>query len=223
MQAGKDLAQRAAQELAASSTTSLTAAGRTEFARAPAPESIDAINQVFALFRLNFHNQYYSAFGDAEQLKQIKKLWLESLSEFAPEAILLGARHCIQTSEYLPTLHRMLECCRTVQMQANGLPDAHAAYLEACRAAEPRHAQHWSHPAVFHAGQKTGWFLLASGTESRVFPLFREHYQALCVKVIRGDCLALPAPEETASEGKSSLSVEEQRAHLQHLRAKAGI
>ena len=73
---------------------------------------IDALNQVFALFRLNYHNQYYAAFPDNTQVNQIKKLWLESLADYPVEQILRGARHAIEHSEYLPTLNRMHECCQ---------------------------------------------------------------------------------------------------------------
>ena len=111
MDTGKDLAERAARALAASSKTSQTAAGPTE----PQDARIDAINQVFALFRLNYHNQYYKAFEDASQLNQAKKLWLEALAGIDIESILRGARRCIEDSEYLPTLHRMLESCNAAR------------------------------------------------------------------------------------------------------------
>ncbi|HMW48308.1 MAG TPA: hypothetical protein PKC70_08435, partial [Cellvibrionaceae bacterium] len=66
------------------STNSPTAAGpnnssRTSGAKAT-PELIDAINQVFALFRRNYLNQYHKAFGDVEELNHTKRLWLEILS-----------------------------------------------------------------------------------------------------------------------------------------------
>ncbi|MEY3007950.1 MAG: hypothetical protein RI942_2292, partial [Pseudomonadota bacterium] len=32
---------------------------------APREDYVEAINQVFALFRLNYHNQYYAAYPDA--------------------------------------------------------------------------------------------------------------------------------------------------------------
>ena len=92
----KDLIQQVAQEIEASRTTSPTPPGPTRGAREPDTETrIEAINQVFALFRLNYHNQYYAAFPDAEQLKQIKKLWLDALSDYPVEQILKGARHAI--------------------------------------------------------------------------------------------------------------------------------
>ncbi len=72
--------------------------GRLRPAAAQATEAhVEALNQVFALFRLNYHNQYYAAFPDAEQLRQIKKLWLESLSDYPVEQILKGAKHAIET------------------------------------------------------------------------------------------------------------------------------
>mgnify|MGYP001815564927 FL=1 len=98
---------------------------------------------MFALFRLNYHNQYYAAFPDAEQLKQIKKLWLESLADYSVEQILKGARHAIEHSEYLPTLNRMHECCQQ-GLADIGLRHPHEAYLEACQAPSPKSAQAWS-------------------------------------------------------------------------------
>lgn len=221
MEHGKDLAERALRDLEASSKTSRTAAGQTETRRDQA--QVDAINQVFALFRLNYHNQYYSAYGDATQLNQIKRLWLDSLAQFGTETILLGARRCIETSEYLPTLARMRECCNDARMAAQGLPDARSAYHEACLAGEPRHAQRWSHPAVYHAGRETGWFLLASTPERKAFPLFESNYQAICERLANGEVLELPAPTSAATRAPAPPSPEQQHEHLEQLRRQTGI
>ena len=41
------------------------------------PDLIDAINEIFAMFQVNYHNQYYSAFGDSNDSENLaKKLWL---------------------------------------------------------------------------------------------------------------------------------------------------
>ena len=62
----RDLIQQVAQEIEASRTTSQTPPGPTRGGnRGDADSRIEAINQVFALFRLNYHNQYYAAFPDA--------------------------------------------------------------------------------------------------------------------------------------------------------------
>ena len=135
----KTLVERVAREIQASQKTSETPAGQSK-PSAPAEAMAATINQVFALFRLNYHNQYYAAYPDDSQLKQVKKLWLDALSDFDPELILRGAKSALENSEYLPTLNRMLDACRAQAADA-GLPPAHDAFVEACSARTPRSAQ----------------------------------------------------------------------------------
>ncbi len=187
------------------------------------PEArIEAINQVFALFRLNYHNQYYAAYPDAEQLKQIKKLWLDALADYPIEQILQGAKHAIEHSEYLPTLNRMLECCQQ-GLADLGLPTAHDAYREACRAAAPRSAQAWSHPAVYLAGRDSDWFFLANNTERTSWPVFRDHYQRYCTRVMKGESLRIPQPPQLEQHQAAPLSRDDQLAELRKLREQAGL
>jgi len=177
---------------------------------------------VFALFRLNYHNQYYAAYPDGEQLNQIKKLWLEALAEYPVEQILKGAKHAIEHSEYLPTLNRMLESCRQ-GLADLGLPGAREAFLEACRAPSPRSAQPWSHPAVYLAGRDSDWFFLENNPERRTWPVFSEHYQRYVNAVVRGEKLQVPAPEALEKSTAAPLSREEQLAELKKLREIAGL
>ena len=218
----RDLIQQVAQGIEASRTTSPTPPGQTEQRNHASEEHVEAINQVFALFRLNYHNQYYAAFPDAEQLKQIKKLWLESLSDYPVEQILKGAKHAIEHSEYLPTLNRMHECCQQ-GLADIGLPAAHDAYLEACKAPSPRSAQPWSHPAVYLAGRDSDWFFLANNSERVSWPVFREHYQQYCARVLRGESLEVPAPEALERQPSEPLSAEDQLSELEELRKKTGF
>jgi len=178
---------------------------------------VEAINQVFALFRLNYHNQYYAAYPDQTQLNQIKKLWLDALGDLPVEQILRGAKHAIENSEYLPTLKRMLECC-AAGLSTFGLPAARDAYLEACNAASPKSAQAWSHPAVYLAGRDSDWFFLASEPESRTWPVFRDNYQRWCNAVLRGERLEIPAPEALEQKPGTAMSAEEKQAALKALR-----
>lgn len=222
----KDLIERVARGIAASPTTSPTPPGRnnerTEGRRQATEAHVEAINQVFALFRLNYHNQYYAAYPDGEQLKQIKKLWLESLAEYPVEQILRGARHAIENSEYLPTLHRMLECCRE-GIAGLGLPAPHDAYVEACSARSPRSAQDWSHPAVYLAGRDSDWFFLANNPERLTWPVFRQHYQDWCTRVLRGESLTIPQEPALEQHDPEPLSPEEQLAELKKLREAAKL
>ena len=122
-----ELAREIAQKTEVSQTTSATPAGQDERVDRDDSSLIEAINQVFALFRLNYHNQYYAAWSDAQQLGQVKRLWLEALSEFSGELILMGARRAIEGSDYLPTLNRMLASCSEALSEL-GLPSAATAY-----------------------------------------------------------------------------------------------
>ena len=113
---------------------------------------VEAINQVFALFRLNYHNQYYAAWSDAQQLGQVKRLWLEALGHFSSDLILMGARRAIGGSDYLPTLNRMLASCSEALGEL-GLPTANAAYEEACLAPSPKAEGTWSHLSPISLGE----------------------------------------------------------------------
>ncbi len=178
---------------------------------------VEVINQVFALFRINYHNQFYSAFSDTSLLNQAKRLWLESLRHYNPEQILLGARKVIEESDYLPTLHRMLSACDDAG-SALGMPASREAYLEACNAASPKAAQTWSHPAVYHAGCKTGWYELAHRPESETWPLYRGHYQRLCRRVMAGETLAKVSPPALTEAGDEPLPKAEGLRRLRVLR-----
>ncbi|MBN7795514.1 replication protein P [Parahaliea mediterranea] len=218
-----DLINQVARGIEASRTTSATPPGPTEPRRPQAPaEHIEAINQVFALFRLNYHNQYYAAYPDAEQLNQIKKLWLDSLGDYPVEQILRGARHAIEHSEFLPTLHRMHECCQQ-GLADLGLPTARNAYLEACNAPSPKAAQRWSHPAVYLAGRDSDWFLLAGSPERDSWPVFERHYRDYCARVMRGETLEVPRERALKRHEPEPLPVEEQLAQLRKLRDETGL
>lgn len=230
MRDNSELTEQAAREIAASRKTSATHPGQSKRpAESPGPDAgspdaahIEAINQVFALFRLNYHNQYYAAYPDAEQLRQIKKLWLDSLGEYPVEQILRGARHAIEHSEYLPTLHRMRECCE-LGLTTLGLPSPRDAFLEACRAGSPKAAQPWSHPAVYVAGRDSDWFFLSNNPEQKTWPVFRERYRQVCQRVLRGEKLEMPPPEALEQQPSQPLSREEQLAALHALREKTGL
>ncbi|MGH1470563.1 MAG: replication protein P [Cellvibrionaceae bacterium] len=162
---------------------------------------IDTINQVFTLFRVNYHNQYYAAFADTQLLNQTKKLWLESLSRFTPQQILGGAKLAIERSDYLPTLHKMITYCLG-DPATHGLPEPHQAYLEACRAGNAKSAFKWSHPAVYFSGRDAGWYYLSSTAEQMAFPVFKQHYRHWCEKTLSGE--PLPDIEVPLLESDSS-------------------
>lgn len=183
---------------------------------------IDAINQVFTLFRLNYHNQYLKAFGNTAELNEVKRLWLEMLGQFDARTLLSAAKMVIETSEYLPTLRTMIHYCEKASSDPT-LPDAHSAYLEACRAPSPKAAYAWSHPAVYHAGLASDWFFLANNPEKLTFPVFERHYLRLCEKVMNGVQLAEPNAPALPETSETPLSKDENQQRLAALRAQLDL
>ena len=116
----------------------------------------------------------------------------------------------------------MLECCQQ-GLADHGLPTAHDAYVEACRAAAPRSAQAWSHPAVYLAGRDSDWFFLANNTERTSWPVFRDHYQRYCARVMKGESLHIPQPPQLERHEAAPLSRDDQLAELRKLREQAGL
>lgn len=208
------LIDQAVQELATSSTNSVTEAGP---ASSHNTHLVDAINQVFALFRLNYHNQFYSAYSDTELLNQAKRLWLDALSHFTEKQILTGAKKVIETSDYLPTLNRMLQCCEESPGE-QGLPSPQEAYREACNAPSPKANFNWSHLAIYYAGLETGWYRLTNEPESKSYPDFLTNYRCLCREIAQGKQLESPAPIAIEAEEKPALDKTAARKQLQQLK-----
>ncbi len=177
---------------------------------------------MFALFRLNYHNQYYAAYPDNGQVNQIKKLWLESLGHYPVEQILLGARYTIEHNDYLPTLHRMIESCQQCLGEL-GLPAPREAYEEACNAASPKSAQVWSHPAVYLAGRDADWFFLSGNEEKKTWPVFRQRYQQWCERALAGERLEVPTPEALESPVNEPMDRDERASAMEQLRAETGL
>lgn len=215
--ASKDLIQKVASEIAASSTRSPTAAGQAKAAPA-SPDLIDSINQIFALFQVNYHNQYYAAFGDNTKSENLaKKLWLSKLSDFGPEVILAAAEKIIAESEYLPTLHKMLNACRSAGMPSN-LPNPRRAYEEACNKPSPKAEQKWSHPAVYLSARDCGWHMLANEIESKALPAFTQIYNGYCDRVVAGEEFIVEPPQALPESPQVLASKKHNRQQLDQLK-----
>lgn len=192
-----------------------TEAGQTEPSDSRA-QRIDAINQVFALFRLNYHAQFFKAYTTEAELTQIKKLWLGELARYKPHTLLRAAKAIIESSDYLPTLHTMIRQCDAVS--DNNLPDAHTAYIEACRAPSPKAFYTWSHPAIYHAGKACDWYFLQTSSEAIAYPVFRKKYQDICQRIRAGEDLTISPHEAIESDTQQPLSKIENQAKLKSLR-----
>ena len=175
------------------------------------------INQIFGLFEVNYHHQFYSAFQhNPDQLKQVKTLWRDSLMIFTHEQVLIAAKSIIETSEYLPTLHTMIKHCSEIRGKH---PSPHQAYVEACQAASPKSEQTWSHPAVYEAGRRSDWFFLATTAEQFAFPVFRNHYQDALKQFNEGVTFEQPAlPDQGVATTEPPVSRKDGLNHLKTLK-----
>jgi len=182
----------------------------------PPENLIDVINQVFALFELNYNNQFYKAFSKPGDLPAVKRLWLDALKRFESKIILLAAKRIIESSEFLPTLATMIKACET--SSDLGLPEVHAAYLEACRAPSPKANYNWSHLAVYYAGKSADWYFLQSNSEQYAYPVFKQHYQDVCDRVKLGEKLITPTQPALPSKIKTPVDKQKARAAFSEMR-----
>ena len=188
----------------------------------PTAGHVDAISEMFTQFQLAYHNQFHKAFANDEQITMAKQLWLRSLSDLSPEQIRLGTQRIIRESTFLPNLHSIREYCQP-PLATLGLPQPHAAYIEACRAASPKTEQDWSHPAVYLAGKASDWYFLASNTEAVARPVFERNYQIFCERVINGEQLAMPEQKAIPEKITKPLNSEEQQQRMAAMRKELGI
>lgn len=221
MKDSQDLIQRVAEQMK-NSEVGEQHYGQSQKKAPPTDNQIDAINQVFALFRVNYHNQYYKAFNSTETLVTAKRLWIESLGAFSPEQMLRGAKRAMETSEFLPTIKKMIDCCQG-DMNSHGLPSAHNAYIEACRAPSPKAAYKWSHPAIYHAGKMSDWHFIGNNTERTAFPIFERNYKLLCDRIINGEKLAPPEIKALPQTIEKPLSAKENHQRMAELRKDFGL
>lgn len=185
-------------------------------------DHVDAINQLFTEFELAYHNQFHKAYAQEGSLNLAKKYWMTCLGDFTPDVILRAARQVVRSQEYLPTVAAVVAACENA-LSLFGLPPAHAAYVEACCAPEPKARHAWSHPAVYFAAQATGWRELASETKDAIFPAFEYNYHQLCQRVLRGEALDLKIPVALPQTVPQPLSTEENKARVKALRERFGL
>ncbi|QIZ85305.1 hypothetical protein HF888_14200 [Bermanella marisrubri] len=198
------------QQIQALPTESKISAGQTI-----SKEQKEALAASFELMRINYGNQFNAAYPNVESSTAAMRLWLTNLKDFSADLIQKVAEEVIRNERYLPNLATFRQYCENAY-SLFGLPDSHRAYIEACRAPQPKANFNWTHPAIYYAGKATDWFFLSSEPEDKVFPIFKHNYQMLCERVIKGETLDDPIPKALPQETTTPLSGE---ANLQHLKA----
>ena len=210
----KQLLNQITQQLKVVSNDSVTPAGPSE-QPAPTDEQLNAINQIFELFRFNYHNQFLKAFPDLGTLNMAKRLWLRLLNEYNSDVIMRAAERTVKESSWLPSVHDVVSRCDMADTL--GLPSAHAAYIEACRAPTPRKEFAWSHPAVYYAGCASDWYFLSNTVEAVAFPVFKRNYEILLKRVQNGEQLSIDIPLAIPEKIETPLTPEENEKYFDEM------
>ena len=138
---------------------------------------VELINLIFAELEITFHNQFHKAFPDEETLSLAKQLWLAKLEKFENELIFEAIDKIIETAKYLPSLRAVLNLIKELKFKKFKVPSPNKAYIEASSLGEINPLDFsWSHPYVYHAGAKIGWYRLKTDSEFEIKKEFLEVY-----------------------------------------------
>ncbi len=138
---------------------------------------VELINLIFAELEITFHNQFHKAFPDEETLSLAKQLWLAKLEKFENELIFEAIDKIIETAKYLPSLSAVLNLIKELKFKRFKVPSPNKAYIEASSLGEINPLDFsWSHPYVYHAGAKIGWYRLKTDSEFEIKKEFLEVY-----------------------------------------------
>ena len=148
--------------------------------------SIDIINVLFTQLEITYHNQFHKAFPDSDSLKLAKQLWLKKLTLFENEIIFKSIDNIMSNSEYLPSLSSVLQKCKAIKLNENNIPSLEKAFKEASSYCDAPSEHNWTHPIVYHAGLKTGWFFLKNESEQSALKEFKNKFDSLVDEWLEG-------------------------------------
>ena len=182
---------------------------------------VELINLIFAELEITFHNQFHKAFPDEETLTLAKQLWLAKLEKYQNELIFRAIDKIIETSKYLPSLSAVLNQIKELKLIEQNIPSSNIAYIEASSLGETNPLGfNWSHPFVYHAGAKVGWYRLKTEPEFDIKKEFISAYEKILEESeFKESLMLLPEIKEEFSEEKP-LSSDLQKLRLDKIKKK---
>lgn len=194
---------------------------------APEPLQIDegsarVVNALFrelkAIFPAWRHAWSTHSEESAARLSWVKAFSAAGLRNL--DQIRYGVEQCRASGRpFMPSVGEFIAWCRPTPEQL-GCPSGRAAYLQACQLAHPSADRSSAHPAVWHAAQEVGLYVLASLPESKSWPAFERAYSLTLGMIERGEQLreipkALPASVSApANPDRVRSALEEMRKKL---------
>ena len=147
---------------------------------------IELVNLIFTQLEVTYHNQFHKAYPDKNSLNLAKQLWLTQLQRFDEKIVFESVGKLMTTSDFLPTLSKVINSCVENKLESNGIPNVNYAYKEACHSRNNFEKFTWSHPIIFYIGSKTGWDYLWTQSEKETFKEFKLNYDILVNEYLEG-------------------------------------
>ena len=181
---------------------------------------IELVNLIFTQLEVTYHNQFHKAYPDKNSLNLAKQLWLTQLQRFDEKIVFESVGKLMTTSDFLPTLSKVINYCIESKLKSNGIPNVNYAYKEACHSRNNFEKFTWSHPIIFYIGSKTGWDYLWTQAEKETFKEFKLNYDFLVNEYLDGKEFSKPNFPELPKTLRVKVNKESQLKKIQDLKNK---
>ena len=181
---------------------------------------IELVNLIFTQLEVTYHNQFHKAYPDKNSLNLAKQLWLTQLERFDEKNVFESVSKLITTSDFLPTLSKVINSCIESKLKSNGIPNVNYAYKEACHSRNNFEKFSWSHPIIFYIGSKTGWDYLWTQAEKETFKEFKLNYNLLVNEYLEGKKFSKPNFPELPKTLRVKVDKKSQLKKIQDLKNK---
>ena len=181
---------------------------------------IELVNLIFTQLEVTYHNQFHKAYPDKNSLNLAKQLWLTQLQRFDEKIVFESVGKLMTTSDFLPTLSKVINYCIESKLKSNGIPNVNYAYKEACHSRNNFEKFTWSHPIIFYIGSKTGWDYLWTQAEKETFREFKFNYDILVSEYLEGKEFSKPNFPELPKTLRVKVNKESQLKKIQDLKNK---
>ena len=181
---------------------------------------IELVNLIFTQLEVTYHNQFHKAYPDKNSLNLAKQLWLTQLQRFDEKIVFESVSKLMTTSDFLPTLSKVINSCIESKLKSNGIPNVNYAYKEACHSRNNFEKFSWSHPIIFYIGSKTGWDNLWTQAEKETFTEFKLNYDLLVNEYLEGKEFSKPKFPELPKTLRVKVDKKSQLKKIQDLKNK---
>ena len=181
---------------------------------------IELVNLIFTQLEVTYHNQFHKAYPDKNSLNLAKQLWLTQLQRFDEKIVFESVGKLMTTSDFLPTLSKVINSCIESKLKSNGIPNVNYAYKEACHSRNNFEKFTWSHPIIFYIGSKTGWDYLWTQAMKETFREFKLNYDILVNEYLEGKEFSKPNFPKLPKTLRVEVDKESQLKRIQDLKNK---